>query len=150
MLRTKPTDTLLALLGSISALLLVNAAGAQGVASQSERFGKSGKLYSVAASSGETEKFYLLTKRTLPSEDGVYYDGTILRVEEVPGGGYANSENAFSVTCSSDNPIMVSIGFEPQKKETAINPSLKSPPQESRHPYNLWWAACRNQFQKFR
>jgi hypothetical protein len=136
-------------MAGICGVLLVSPAKSQVDHKAVERFGKSGKLYSLAKENTATEKYFLLARRGISSEDGLYSDGTIRTVKEVPG-AYAISESEFSATCSSDNPISVSIGSDPQKKQTAVNPSLKSPPRGQKHSYNLWWAACKNQFKKFR
>ncbi len=120
---------------------------------QNEYFGENGKLYAVENSETEDTdviKYYLLNRRPINGEEGLYYDGKIRIVTEVSGGGYTNEEVEFLSICSTDGDPSVSIGQPSNQKEVTITANLTSPAQSARSAYNLWWATCKNQFQKFK
>jgi hypothetical protein len=72
-------------------------------------------------------------------------------VTNILGGGYTIEENAFLSMCSVvDQDIMVTLGSDNNKAEFKINATLTKPPRSALSAYNLWWATCKNQFQKFR
>jgi hypothetical protein len=120
---------------------------------QNEYFGDDGKLYSVENSETEVTdviKYYLLYRRPINGEEGLYYDGKIRIVTEILGGGFTNEEVEFLSICSIDGDLSVSIGQHDNQKEVTINLKLTSPAQSEHSAYNLWWATCKNQFQKFK
>lgn len=117
-----------------------------------ERFGENGRAFSV----GQND-YYLLSRRSYISEDSRGYEGQIRQVKKYPGGGYEIKIRDFLARCVApfDNMTYV-IWFEPgeqdQGKGTSVdikNPaSLPSP--RLKDSYNLYWAACRNTFGKFK
>lgn len=120
---------------------------------QNEYFSDDGKLYSFEHSeTQETDviKYYLLYRRAIKGEERFYYDGKIRIVTEILGGGFTNEEVEFLSICATDGDPSVSIGQPDNQKEVTINTNMTSPAQSARSPYNLWWATCKNQFQKFK
>lgn len=116
-------------------------------------FGATGKLYSVVRANGETERQFLLRKRSLVGDHGFYIEGSIRQVLEIPGGGYSNNQEQFHVVCSHESErLSVQFGADGDQNKRAIVIAANKPPnrQSQRHAYNLWWAACKNQFQKYK
>ncbi len=134
-----------------------------------ELFGQDGRLFSVERSGSDVIKYFLLHKRPLQVSGG--FDGKIRVETNIPGGGYKNDEIDFQVYCVESNERdyepNVSL-FDFVKKgsfktpleqvnrmsewsfDYRVDKKLARPPRSEMKAYNLWWATCRGQFQKFK
>ena len=113
-------------------------------------FGPDGRLYYVAHSGTDVISYFLLDRHPTRGEDGFSYDGRIRIKTEVVGGGYAETATEYVSACSviDQNPS-VWFGSGDHQTEVNIDPNLLVPPRNALSAYNLWWAACKNEFQKF-
>jgi len=139
--------------GSIpqATLLGMALAEAQGPG-QDEYFGRDGKLFSVERSGSDRIKRYLLNRRPISGEDGFYYDGKIRTRTDIDGGGYTIDETAFFLECSSAaEEVSVRFGSEIDRGSgTRIQKGRQKPGRSELNAYNLWWAACKDEFRKFK
>lgn len=141
-------------LASILIALPCTVQGEEGIFGKEEFFGQNGKLYAVERSGSDTLRYYLLRRRLVSGEDGSYYDGRIRIVTDIEGGGYTIEETSFFSHChimdQPDNVIVTLTADNGTSNEFKIVPSRKKVPLASRSNYNLWWATCKDQFQKFK
>lgn len=137
--------------GSIG--LVVAFVGGAGVAQElgaSQTYGSDGRQFSAG-----TIDYFLLSRRSYRSEDSSGYSGEVRAVRKYPGGGYEIKLKDFSARCFApfDNMTQV-IWSDPGQQGTehivSIRRSAKSPGQDNRESYNLYWAACQGVFQKFK
>lgn len=139
-----------ALLAIILISLLVLARAQEG-AGQNEYFGPDGRLYSTERSGSDVIRYFLLYRRPISGEDGVYFDGKIRIVTSIVGGGYTIDETEFFLMCLIvDQDLKVIFGQEGNKTEFSVKEDLTKPPRSAIHTYNLWWATCKNKFLKFK
>ncbi len=118
---------------------------------QIEDLGEDGKLYSREQLGTDLIKRFVLNRRRVNGEDGYSYDGKIRIVTEILGGGYTNQEVDYESICAAaDGDPYVAVGEGDDQKRVVIDPNLRSPEQTTRSAYNLWWATCKNKFQRFR
>ena len=117
--------------------------------SKIEFFGEQGKLFSETAD----DKLYLMDKSAFSTEDTTGFEGRVRIQHNYPEGGYEIKFKAYTAVCSG-------VGIEPYislKDEhaassdsmfTITNPGMPHPKNKSY--VNLYWAACKGQFRKFR
>jgi hypothetical protein len=144
-------------------------AGAQQYAQHSgpkEYFGNE-KLFSIEVSGSDTIEYFLLYKEPFP---GGSYDGKIRKETDIPGGGYTNDELEFMINCGNTertyDPNVTIFDFVKKARiegpreqaertnewesEYVVDRNILNPPRVQLKGYNLWWAACKSQFLKFR
>jgi hypothetical protein len=116
-----------------------------------ETFGSGGKLYSSG-----TGDHYLLTRQSYVSEDSRGFSGQIRIKKNYPGGGYEFVSMEYIARCFApfDNWVFVST-YETGKEDDGNNRvDIKSaerfPGAAKKDAYNLYWAACHDQFRKFK
>lgn len=114
-----------------------------------KNFGDDGRLFS----SGSID-YYLLSIQSYMSEDSTGYRGSVRAVKKYPGGGYEIKLKDYSARCVAPFDHMVQIVWsEPGKDDSvpvAIKNPAKPPTPDTKESYNLYWAACRGQFQRFK
>jgi hypothetical protein len=117
-----------------------------------EAFGADGKLYS--SGNGDC---YLLSRQSYGTEDSSGFSGQIRITKTYPGGGYEVQTMDYTARCNApfDGIVEVTVR-EPGKAETEMGEmvEIKSPERfpgaSKKDAYNLYWAACHNQFRKFK
>jgi hypothetical protein len=117
---------------------------------QVETFGSDGRQFSSAQID-----YYLLTRQRYVSEDSSGYQGDVRAVKKFPGGGYEIVLKRYIARCSApvDNQVYVSWsnpGEESNPHTVSIKNPGKFPGQGAKESYNLFWAACRGQYRKFK
>jgi hypothetical protein len=113
-------------------------------------YGQSGRLYSA----GQAD-YYLLSRQSGGTEDSAGYIGQIRIVEKYDGGAYEESIKNYTARCNAfDKRVYVAIVEQGKEFDLSDSIDIKNP---ERHPgkakvayYNLYWAACRTIFQKFK
>jgi len=117
---------------------------------QIQSYGPEGRLYSR---DGDDE-YYLLSRQSYLTEDSSGYEGQI-SVKTYSGGGYQVKIMRFTARCRApfDNFTYVWIG-EPEddsaQTTTNIQRADNRPSKAHKTAYNLYWAACEEQFEKFK
>lgn len=127
-----------------------SAASAQEVG-ELESFGQDGRLYSMGS-----DEFYLVSRQTYGTEDSVGYQGQIRIVKKYPGGGYEIKMMDYIARCRAvDGDTMIMLKDtgkgedEFTKNMVSVRPE-QAPGAAKKDAYNLFWAACRSQFRKFK
>jgi hypothetical protein len=111
-------------------------------------FGDNGRLFSPGSID-----YYLLSIQSYMTEDSTGYLGSVRAVKKYPGGGYEIKIKDYSARCVAPFDHIVQITWSEPGTENSvsvpINPD-KRPAADTKESYNLYWAACRGQFQKYK
>jgi hypothetical protein len=97
----------------------------------------------------------MLSRQSYATEDSSGHQGQVRAVKKYPGGGYEIIVKDYIARCYAPFDHMVEIiwsnpGQEDSAHSVAIKNSSKLPEQATKESYNLYWAACHGQFQKFK
>jgi hypothetical protein len=137
--------------GSIGLLIAFvgNTAAAQEMGAP-QTYGTDGRLFSAG-----TIDYFLLSRRSYLTEDSSGYEGQVRAVRKYPGGGYEIKLKDFTARCIApfDNIVQIAWSDPAQQGSKHVVPvknPAKFPRQDAKESYNLYWAACRNVFQKFK
>jgi hypothetical protein len=117
-----------------------------------QSYGPEGRLYS----SGPDDS-YLLTRQSYATEDSTGYFGQIRIVKKYENGGYEEKIMDYSARCIAPFDNMVQISIRESGKDewdgTGID-DIKNPERfpgaAKKDSSNLYWAACHQQFRKFK
>jgi hypothetical protein len=109
-----------------------------------------GRLFSSG-----TIDYFLLSRRSYATEDSSGYDGDVRAVRKYPGGGYQIILKHYIARCVApfDHLVQViwsNLGDENNSNSIDIINPTKFPGQERKESYNLYWAACHEQFRRFK
>jgi hypothetical protein len=112
-------------------------------------YGEDGRLYSR-----DQDEHYLLSRQSYGTEDSTGYEGQIRIKKNYPGGGYEVQTFRYLARCGAvDGETMIkTLALDDPDKELAsvrIDPK-KRPGPGLKNAYNLFWAACHEQFRKFK
>jgi hypothetical protein len=115
-----------------------------------QTYGQDGRLFSSG-----TIDYFLISRQRYVSEDSSGYEGDVRAVKNYPGGGYEIILKHYIARCVApfDNNVQViwsNPGDESNSNSVKIVRPDKFSGQENRESYNLYWAACHEQFRKFK
>ena len=114
-----------------------------------KNFGDDGRLFS----SGGID-YYLLSVQSYMSEDSTGYLGSVRAVKKYPGGGYEIKLKDYSARCIAPFDRGVQVTWSEPGKENSVSVPIDNPDRrpapETKESYNLYWAACRQQFRRFK
>jgi hypothetical protein len=117
-----------------------------------ERFGADGRLFSSGG-----DDYFLLSRQRYVSEDSSGYEGQVRIVKKYPNGGYEIHMRDYIARCVApfDKQVYVvwaaagEMDSKPGEPISITNPE-SLPNAANKESYNLYWAACHNQFRKFK
>jgi hypothetical protein len=111
-----------------------------------ETFGENGRMYAPDR--------YLISRQSYGSEDSTGYEGKFRVVKRYDGGGYEVETFDYIARCRSvdaENSITTFPQGDHQKILASVSiDRQKRPPASLRNAFNLFWAVCDGQFQKFK
>jgi hypothetical protein len=115
-----------------------------------QTFGSNGRLYSL-----DNNEHYLLSRRSYGTEDSVGYQGQIRLVIKYVGGGYEIQTREYIARCRAvDGHSQVTTYEQGREDETRSSAAIvnftRVPSPDMKNAYNLFWAACFDQFRKFK
>jgi hypothetical protein len=115
-----------------------------------QTYGPDGRLFS-----SDTIDYFLLSRRSYATEDSSGYDGDVRAVRKYPGGGYQIILKHYVVRCFApfDHLVQViwsNLGDENNSNSVDIINPTKLLGQDRKESYNLYWAACHEQFRRFK
>ncbi len=116
----------------------------------SQTYGENGRLFS----SGDDD-YFLLSRQTYATDDSSGYQGQIRVVKKYSGGGYEIKTRDYIARCNAPFDHMVQIiwsepGEDTNPRYVPIKNPGKFPGRAIKDSYNLYWAACHDQFRKFK
>ncbi len=117
-----------------------------------ETFGSEGRLFSSGG-----DDYYLLSRQSYLTEDSGGYEGQIRVIVNYANGGYEQKMQDYIARCNAPFDGMVTVMIrESGEKDYDYNKSVriispgKLPDMSKKAAYNLYWAACHQQFRKFK
>jgi hypothetical protein len=118
-----------------------------------EKFAGNGKIYSISKLNDRAEYFYLVSRKFHGNQDSTFYSGEIRIEVRYNIGGFENRFSDYTVTCTGDDQLNVNFSTA----GASATPADLYGKKESSRPktlsekgaYNLYWAVCKNKFQKF-
>ena len=108
--------------------------------------GASGRLFS----DGPAGRFFLLSRQSFAAEHAGGFSGAF-RIEEA--GTKAERRLTYEAICASERPGYRNVTvIGPDKSTRDVHPmsETQKPAPAYRDMHNLYWAACRKQFRRFR
>jgi hypothetical protein len=135
-------------------LALVISVGGKSSLSQEMRpvqtYGQDGRLFNSG-----TIDYFLISRQRYVSEDSSGYEGDVRAVKNYPGGAYEIIMKHYIARCVApfDNNVQViwsNPGDDSNFNSVNIIRPNKFPGQDNKESYNLYWAACHEQFKKFK
>jgi hypothetical protein len=128
---------------------LPDRAGTAQIATAERDYGTDGRLFSAGK-----DDYYLLTRAQHSSEEGGSYFGQVRVIHHFEGGGYQILMKDYSARCE---PLeyaylvtWVKAGDDTAPILVRIEHPDKTPKAGDKESYNLYWAACYEQFRKFK
>jgi hypothetical protein len=115
-----------------------------------ESYGTDGRLFSPGMID-----YFLLTRQPYATEDSSGYEGDVRAVKKFVNGGYEIILKHYGARCNApfDNMVQI-IWSDPGDDNNYIYVDIKNPTkfpgEDKKESYNLYWAACYGQFQKFK
>lgn len=116
-----------------------------------QTYGADGRLFSSSISSD----YFLLSRQSYITEDSSGYGGDVRIVRKYEGGGFEIILKQYTARCAApfDNSVQI-IWSDPgdEANSTTVNVANagRSPGADQKDSYNLYWAACKGQFRKFK
>lgn len=133
--------------------LLVALIGSAAIAQEKgnpQTYGADGRQFSSG-----TIDYFLLSRESYVTEDSSGYVGDVRAVRKYEGGGYEVILKHYVARCIAPFDKSVQIVWSNPGEENdptyvnIVNPS-KSPGEAKKESYNLYWAACHQQFRRFK
>ncbi len=113
-----------------------------------QNFGGDGRLFSAGS-----DEYYLLSRKFKISDDTIGYSGEI-RVVHHYEGGYELVLRDFIARCKTADGVNDVTWFQSggggSLATVRLNPPDSLPNSEVKESYNLYWAVCRDEFQRIR
>lgn len=111
-----------------------------------QSFGSEGRLYSIDR--------YLLSRQSYGTEDSTGYQGQFRIVKRYDGGGYEVETFDYIARCRAVDDNSSIMTFRPGNLDeplASVGVNIqKRPAAALTNAFNLFWAACHGQFQKFK
>lgn len=133
------------------ALHFIQSTAISGVTGDTKTYGEDGRLFSSG------NDYYFLLSRTMRSEgnqDASAYVGQVRVRHTFPGGGYEILTKDYSVTCKTEGEApsvdWYKAGDHDVPNIVSIKEAAKRPKENMKESYNLYWAACFDEFRKFK
>ena len=121
-----------------------------------ESFGDDGKFFAKSDSPTESRKYYLLTRQSYLTEDSGGYDGDARVAIDTKTGGIETKQFHYIARCIAPFDNRTSVTFTENHQEYQSGdpdrPVDRKNPPATGHlvSYNLYWAACDKQFNKYK
>jgi hypothetical protein len=116
---------------------------------ETKTYGDDGRLFCSG-----NDDYYLLSRQPESDEDATSYVGQVRVVHHFEGGGYEILMKDYSARCAAaDKTFFVTwfkAGDESNPYTVRINNPHQRPASNKKESYNLYWAACYEQFRKFK
>lgn len=113
-----------------------------------------GKLYSVEKSGATRREAFLISSRTYQGEDSRGFEGDIKVVLNYEVGGYEEKTMRFSLSCvnaaEENNVAFYENGSNTPMQVITVSDGTNPPKTAGKEALNLFWALCKNKFQKFK
>lgn len=115
-----------------------------------QTYGPDGRQFSSG-----TIDYFLLSRASYLSEDSSGYEGDVRAVRKYEGGGYQIILKHYVARCAApfDNRVQVTwsdLGDEGNSSSVVIVNAARFPGEQNKESYNLYWAACHEQFRRFK
>jgi len=116
-----------------------------------QSYGTDGRLFST----GEID-YFLLSRQSYGTEDSIGYTGQIRIVKKYAGDGFEIQMRDYTARCTSYDENIYVMWSEAGKGDSGEGRmvDIKTPNRLARpavkDSYNLYWAACKGQFRKFK
>ncbi len=138
----------------LALLLVIHASGTIGQA-QRQTYGEEGRLFSASETDKSTDVYYLLERTWAPGEDRRGFIGRLRIVRTYKVGGYEILFREFYVTCyDAGGPLSAQLtepgGDGGNNVGAEVGDSEGAPSNGDKPLVNLYWATCRNAFEKFK
>jgi hypothetical protein len=115
-----------------------------------QSYGPDGRLFSAG-----TIDYFLLSRQSYLTEDSSGYEGQVRAVIKYYGGAFEIKLKDYTARCNApfDNMVYIAwsdAGVQGSPHTVPVKTPSRFPGEDAKESYNLYWAACHNNFLKFK